>query len=244
MVGRGLEAPAAAEASKSVRDERIVTEEVAKVTPPPSSSPEPLSYAQRLEAEKTEDGLEKPKPAEPGAKPGKETGGKPAKEAGTKLAPVSPPPSLVAKPSGAPTPAAATSPAASPAAAPTPTPAPAVTPKPAAATAAPKATPAPSAKPAPAVAKPTAEPKTAPAGPGPRPGTFTIQVGAFRDRNTADSVVARLKQKGYAAFVVPPEGDTGLFNVRVGSFPARADAEHVRTKLKDEGKFDPFIVKQ
>jgi cell division septation protein DedD len=71
---------------------------------------------------------------------------------------------------------------------------------------------------------------------------FTIQVGAFKDKATAESVAGRLKSKGYAAYLVSPDGG-GLFNVRVGSYPARADAERVLAKLRDEEKFKPFIVK-
>ncbi|HET7290986.1 MAG TPA: SPOR domain-containing protein [Vicinamibacteria bacterium] len=104
-------------------------------------------------------------------------------------------------------------------------------PKPAAST-----TPAP--KPAPPkAALPTPAAPTA-------PGTFTIQVGAFKDRGTAESVVARLKGKGYAAYVVAPDGpEGGLFNVRVGTYPARTDAERAQTKLRDEEKYKPFIVR-
>ena len=122
---------------------------------------------------------------------------------------------------GAKPPAEASAPAAKPTASARPTPAPS-----AKATAAPKPTPKPTA----AATKPAA-------------GTFTIQVGAFKDRDTADGVVARLKKKGFAAFVVAPDGSDALFNVRVGSYAARADAERVQAKLRDEEKFKPFIVK-
>jgi cell division septation protein DedD len=98
-----------------------------------------------------------------------------------------------------------------------------------------KASAAPKPSPKPTAAAVTAKP--------PATGTFTIQVGAFKDRETADGVVARLKKKGFAAFVVAPDGSDNLFNVRVGSYTARADAERVQTKLRDEEKFKPFIVK-
>lgn len=98
--------------------------------------------------------------------------------------------------------------------------------------------PAKSAAPPRATAKPTG-----PAGKPPAPGTFTIQVGAFKDKEAADSVAARLKKKGFATFVVAPDGTDGLFNVRVGAYAARADAERVQAKLRDEEKFKPFIVK-
>ena len=109
-----------------------------------------------------------------------------------------------------------------------------------------KATPAPvpSAK-ASVAPKPTPKPSATAAATSkpPAPGTFTIQVGAFKDKETAEGVVARLKKKGFAAFVVAPDGSDSLFNVRVGSYTARTDAERVQTKLRDEEKFKPFIVK-
>jgi len=124
-------------------------------------------------------------------------------------------------------------------------PAPRATPTPAARTTptpAPTATPTPRATPTP---KATAPPRTAPAAratPAPAPaGTFSIQVGAFSSRDAANSVVARLKGKGYDAYVVTPS--EGLFNVRVGRFAGRADAERVQAKLRDEEKFKPFIVR-
>lgn len=100
--------------------------------------------------------------------------------------------------------------------------------------------------PTPAPAKPS--PKPAPAKPAEaKPavaGAFTIQVGAFKDKASAELVVTQLKAKGYAAHVVAPAATDGLFNVRVGSYQARGDAERVQVRLRDEEKFKPFIVKQ
>jgi cell division protein FtsN len=92
-------------------------------------------------------------------------------------------------------------------------------------------------------AKTSAPPKTAATAAKPAAGTFSIQVGAFKDKDTAESVVANLKKKNYAAIAVAPEGSDGLFIVRVGSYTARADAERAQTKLRDEEKYKPFIVK-
>jgi DedD protein len=91
----------------------------------------------------------------------------------------------------------------------------------------------------------TTAPKTAPPPKtvAPAAGAFTIQVGAFKDKASADSVVSRLKGKGFAAYAVSPGTAEGLFNVRVGSFADRGDAEHVQARLRDEEKFKPFIVK-
>jgi cell division septation protein DedD len=83
-------------------------------------------------------------------------------------------------------------------------------------------------------AKPTAAPAAETAS-----GTFSIQVGAFKDKAIAESLAKKLKKQGFTAYVVTPGG--GLFNVRVGSFPARAAAEKVQERLS---LYNPFIVKQ
>jgi len=195
MVGRGVDANAGevqAARAVPVQEEKVVAEEAPKSAPPAAQD---LTYAQRLEGDKQEEALEKPKSASVSAP-------KPA-AAGRTAAPRP----GVAPPALQPAPAATSAP------------------KPAATTPAP----------APKAVSPKAVAPTA--------GTFTIQVGAFKDRASADSVVSRLKGKGFAAYVVNPGAAEGLFNVRVGSFAARADAEHVQGRLRDEEKFKPFIVK-
>jgi len=197
MVGRGVDQSAGEvqAARPPVAEERVVTEETPK--PVPSAAGD-LTYAQRLESDKTDDGLEKAKGGTSAARPARA---------------VTPPVTTAAAP-------ATTTPAAPPvtvAAVPRPAP-----PKPAAAAA--------------------ARPVKGPGGPIVASGNFTIQVGAFKDKASADSVVARLKNKGFAAYVVSPEGE-GLFNVRVGNFAARPEAEHISARLRDEEKFKPFIVK-
>ncbi|HVD76771.1 MAG TPA: SPOR domain-containing protein [Vicinamibacteria bacterium] len=209
MVGRGVDANAGevqAARALPVQEEKVVAEE----PPKPATPAEDLTYAQRLEADKQDDTLEKVKPA---------TGSAAKFPAAARPAPARPAPGVAPPPLH---PATA---------------APSV-PKPAATT------------PAPKQASPAATSPLAPAGPGPAPkavaptaGTFTIQVGAFKDKASADSVVSRLKGKGFAAYVVSPGAAEGLFNVRVGSFTGRADAEHVQGRLRDEEKFKPFIVK-
>ena len=169
MVGRGVDQTAAeVQAARPLQEERIVTEEA----PRPAPSAQDLTYAQRLEAERTEERLERPKPS-------------------TAPATLAPRPATVAD------------------AAPTA-----------------RATPRP--------------PAPRPAEPAPAAGAFTLQVGAFKDRGTAESMVARLKGKGFAAYLVTPQ--EGLFNVRVGSFATRADAEKTQAALREQ-KLDPFVVK-
>jgi cell division septation protein DedD len=178
MVGRGVDQGAAeVQAARPVQDERIVSEE----TPRPAPSAQELTYAQRLEGERTEERLERVKPS----------------------------PSPITGPSPSPKRAA-------------------VAPSPAASGSAPRATPA-------SPPTPTASSRPA-AG-----GAFALQVGAFKDRATAESMVGRLKGKGFAAYLVTPQ--EGLFNVRVGTFATRAEAEKAQEQLRGQ-KLDPFVVKQ
>ena len=125
------------------------------------------------------------------------------------------------------------------AATPVPTPTPAPRPATPAATARPASTPTPA---------PTLPPPPAPrAGPLPKAlastaSGFAIQVGAFKDKASADGVVKNLKARGLPAYAVTPTGG-GLFTVRVGVYRDRADAEAVQERLRDD-KFRPYILKQ
>ncbi len=200
MVGRGVDQTAGeVQAARPVAEERVVTEETPKPVPPAAGD---LTYAQRLESDKTDDGLERAK--------GATSTGRAARA-------VNPPVTTAAAP-------ATTVPAAPPVTV-------AAVPRPGPASAAPRPTPAAAVKPI-----------KGPGAPIPASGNFTIQVGAFKDRASADTIVARLKTKGFAAYVVSPEGE-GLFNVRVGNFATRPEAERVQGKLRDEEKYKPFIVK-
>ena len=71
-----------------------------------------------------------------------------------------------------------------------------------------------------------------------------MQVGAFKDRASADSVMRGLKAKGMPAYVKPPApGSGGMFTVRVGPYRDRADADLVAARLKAD-QFKTFITKQ
>ena len=139
---------------------------------------------------------------------------------------------------------AAGTPSASPVATLAATPTPAPTPAPARAAAA-------GAKPTPPPVLPTPPPPAAGPAAGPLPKAlassaagFAIQVGAFKDRASADSVVRSLKARGLPAYAIAPAGrGGGFFTVRVGVYRDRADAETVLERLRDD-KFKPFIMKQ
>lgn len=128
------------------------------------------------------------------------------------------------------------------------TPAPATTLAAAPATLPPVPTPRPSAPPAtvraapPATAAASAGTSALPKAQPQSAAGFAIQVGAFKDKASADSVVRSLKTRGFPAYSVAPAG-SGLYTVRVGIYRDRADAETVQDRLNDD-KFKPYIIKQ
>jgi DedD protein len=223
-VGRGVDARATE--TRVAREEPVVPvgeDPQVKTSPVPA---EGYSYSQRLEADRPADALETPE-------------ARTARAASTTPTPaVKPTPTPVKSPAKAST-----------------TPSPAVVPAPPAATPKPGKTPAltPTPRVAEAAAKPTPTPKAATTHPGgaaqpqpqPAAGSLTIQVGAFRERERADGVVAQLKKKGYPARVAAPAGEKGgLFNVTVGPYKTRAEADRVMTRLAQQERFKPFLVHQ
>jgi cell division septation protein DedD len=91
---------------------------------------------------------------------------------------------------------------------------------------APAETPATSALKAPGPAAAT-KPPVAPA------GSWFLQVGSFRSQELADALVAKLKAKGYDAFIV--DVPKPLLHVRVGPYPQRSAADDVAVQLKKDG---------
>jgi cell division septation protein DedD len=68
-------------------------------------------------------------------------------------------------------------------------------------------------------------------------------VGAFKDKASADSIVAQLRRKGYPVHSTSPDGARdGLYVVRVGPYKTRADADRARARLEQD-RFKPFIVR-
>jgi cell division protein FtsN len=75
---------------------------------------------------------------------------------------------------------------------------------------------------------------------GPR---WAVQVGAFRNREQADSVQRRLSGAGYQVSITPVTTADGLrYRVRVGSYPRRRDADEVAARVRSEGSFSTFVT--
>jgi cell division septation protein DedD len=71
-------------------------------------------------------------------------------------------------------------------------------------------------------------------------GRFSAQVGAFRQQQSVDDIVARLRRAGYEPRVAMIPGSS-LTRVRVGRFTTAAEAARMVARLK-EGRFDAVVV--
>ncbi len=101
-----------------------------------------------------------------------------------------------------------------------------------------------SAKPKKSAPTSTPPPRPASADPGViggERGAFTIQVVALRTQEGAASLVKRLKDASYRAYL-EPGGSAGLYRVRVGRFDSRVEAEQVAVQLREVEKFKPYIT--
>lgn len=74
---------------------------------------------------------------------------------------------------------------------------------------------------------------------------LTIQAASFKTPEDADSVVKKLKAKGFSAYkaiaVLPGKGL--WFRVRIGKFSSRKEAEPTMKRLEQEG-FKPFLIRK
>jgi cell division septation protein DedD len=92
----------------------------------------------------------------------------------------------------------------------------------------------------PAAAVPEPEP-AAPAG----QGEWVAQIGAYKDRGTADRIADTLRRSNFPAFVLAPTpgSPTATFRVRVGPYRERREAEAIAGRLKRERQFDSFVTR-
>ncbi len=74
----------------------------------------------------------------------------------------------------------------------------------------------------------------------PTRSTYTVQVGAFRQRREADNKADALQSKGYEYIVRAPSSADGLFLVQVGVFNSKPEAVAMERKLMKDG-FDCII---
>jgi len=107
---------------------------------------------------------------------------------------------------------------------------------------------APAPVPAPAVARaPAAKPRL-PAVSAPPPGFdgsgsgFSVQVGAFSERDSARRLEDRLSKLGFPTYTVDGGGSGGKWRVRVGPVSDRSEAEALARTLKQDESLPTWIL--
>jgi len=75
-------------------------------------------------------------------------------------------------------------------------------------------------------------------------GAFTLQLSAFQTREEADRFANRLRDRGYAPYIVTAEvANKGTwYRVRMGSFPSRDAATRYLSDFKRETQLDAFVA--
>jgi cell division septation protein DedD len=75
-------------------------------------------------------------------------------------------------------------------------------------------------------------------------GAFTLQLSAFQTREEADRFAGRLRDRGYAPYIVAAEvANKGTwYRVRMGSFPSRDAATRYLSDFKRETQLDAFVA--
>jgi cell division protein FtsN len=72
------------------------------------------------------------------------------------------------------------------------------------------------------------------------PISYSVQVGAFRQKHEAEAKAKVLKSKGFDSRIESPQAPEQLFLLKVGKFSSRADAIAMQLRLKNSG-FKCFI---
>ncbi len=76
------------------------------------------------------------------------------------------------------------------------------------------------------------------------PGVFAVQVGAFRDPKTAESVRSRMESLYGTARLVLREGTPPLWRVLVGSEATEGGADALATRIRQEsGEKNAFVLR-
>jgi cell division septation protein DedD len=64
---------------------------------------------------------------------------------------------------------------------------------------------------------------------------FTVQVGAFRNKEAAETLRQKLRKRGYSAYVTAVGTRAArLFKVRIGEFDSQGEAKRLVGRLKSQ----------
>ncbi|MFY0522376.1 SPOR domain-containing protein [Archangium gephyra] len=75
-------------------------------------------------------------------------------------------------------------------------------------------------------------------------GAFTLQISAFQNRAEADRFAAKLRDRGYAPYIITAEvpNKGTWYRVRMGSFPSKDAASRYLTDFKRETQLQAFVA--
>jgi cell division septation protein DedD len=81
---------------------------------------------------------------------------------------------------------------------------------------------------------------------GDEPGSYSLQVGSFEDRQEATVMVRKLEKAGHRAFLVSvnmPERGGRWYRVRVGPFSSKREAWQYKKVFEERERLPAFVVK-
>jgi cell division septation protein DedD len=73
---------------------------------------------------------------------------------------------------------------------------------------------------------------------------YVLQVGAFRERDRAESLLRQVSEKGFEGFIEPSslaQGDTA-YRVRLGPYTALTEAQDAADAVQDRAGYRALIV--
>ena len=73
---------------------------------------------------------------------------------------------------------------------------------------------------------------------------YTLQIAAYQEKGMAEDDIKKMKQRGYAAFIVASDlpGKGTWYRVRLGSFTSKASAEKLQKELRAKEGISPFVT--
>ncbi len=73
---------------------------------------------------------------------------------------------------------------------------------------------------------------------------YTLQIAAYQEKGMAEDDMKKMKQQGYAAFLVAFDlpGKGTWYRVRLGSFSSKASAEKLQKEVRAKVGISPFIT--
>ncbi len=91
---------------------------------------------------------------------------------------------------------------------------------------------------------PSARKETASKGAGSSKIRYTLQIASYQEKEMAEGDIKKMKQRGYAAFIVASElpGKGTWYRVRLGSFSSKGSAEKLQRELRAKEGISPIIT--